>query len=187
MALTLLALAASLMFASCKYGNSAFDEAERVNQSASADVNEIEKIIQDNKGKEIEITRAINAEDYDTAKREMNETIAAIDRGLERGQSAAEKFDRASKLNIDPTIKEYLSYRAQFISKAVEAFKELRKGIVAFRDATGSKDKAVTEKARTEVQQASQTFDSLISEAQRLEDKADDIARRNPDKIKPGK
>ncbi|HKC65025.1 MAG TPA: hypothetical protein VKB86_15390 [Pyrinomonadaceae bacterium] len=182
-----LTLAASLMFASCKSGNSAFDEAEKINQSASTDVNEIEKIIQENKSKEIEITRAINAEDYDAAKKEMNDVITAIDRGLEIGQSAAEKFDRASKLDIDPTIKEYLSYRAQFVNKAMEAFKALRKGIVSFRDATGSKDKAVTEKAKTDVQQASQTFDSLISEAQRLEDKADDIARRNPDKIKPGK
>jgi len=181
-------LLVSLSYASCKLGgNSGLDEATNLNQSAGADVDEIEKIIQENKGKEIDITRALDAEDYETAKKEMNDVISAIDRGLERGQSAAEKFDKASKLDIDPTIKEYLSYRAQSVNKAVEAFKELRKGIVAFRDAAGSKDKAVSEKAKNDVQQASQTFDSLISEAQRLEDKADDIARRNPDKIKPGK
>jgi len=176
-------LLVSLSYASCKLGgNSGLDEATNLNQSAGADVDEIEKIIQENKGKEIDITRALDAEDYETAKKEMNDVISAIDRGLERGQSAAEKFDKASKLDIDPTIKEYLSYRAQSVNKAVEAFKELRKGIVAFRDAAGSKDKAVSEKAKNDVQQASQTFDSLISEAQRLEDKADDIARRNPDK-----
>lgn len=181
-------LLVSLSCASCRLGgNSGLDEANKLNQSASADVDEVEKIIQENKGKEIEITRALDREDYETAKRQMNDIIAAIDRGLERGQSAAEKFDKASRLDIDPTIKEYLSYRAQSVNKAIEAFKELRKGIVAFRDAAGSKDKAVSEKAKNDVQQASQTFDSLISEAQRLEDKADDIARRNPDKIKPGK
>lgn len=182
-----LVVLASLLVASCKFGSSALDEANKINQSASADMNEIEKIIQQNKDKETAITRSLDAEDYETAKKQMDDVIAAIDRGLEKGQSAAEKFDRASKLDIDPTIKEYLSYRAQSVSKAIEAFKELRKGIVNFRDATGSKDKAVTEKAKTDVQQASQTFDSLISEAQRLEDKADDVARRNPDKIKPGK
>lgn len=187
MALIALALAASFLIASCKFGNSGLDEANKLNQSASQDISEIEKIIQDNKNKEGEITRAVNAEDYDKARSEMNDVIGAIDRGLERGQSAAEKFDKASKLDIDPTIKEYLSYRAQSVNKAIEAFKELRKGIVAFRDATGSKDKAVNDKANGDVQQASQAFDSLISEAQRLEEKADDIARRNPDKIKPGK
>ncbi len=187
MVLIALAILASLPITSCKLCNSGLDEANRINQSASQDINEIEKIIQENKDKESEITRALNAEDYETAKREMNDVIAAIDRGVEKGQSAAEKFDRASKLDIDPTIKEYLSYRAQSVNKAIEAFKQLRKGIVAFRDATGSKDKAVTEKARTEVQQSSQAFDSLISEAQGLENRADDIARRNPDKIKPGK
>ena len=185
--LTAFALLASLLVVSCKFGNSTLDEANKIDQSASQDKIEIEKIIQENKGKESEITRALNAEDYETAKREMNDVISAIDRGLKRAESAAEKFDRASKLDIDSTIKEYLSYRAQSVNKAIEAFKELRKGIVAFRDAAGSKDKTVTEKAKTDVQQASQTFDSLISEEQRLEDKADDIARRNPDKIKPGK
>jgi len=185
--LTALAVLASLLVVSCKLCNSTLDEATEINQSASQDKIEIEKIIQENKGKESEITRALNAEDYETAKREMNDVISAIDRGLEKGRSAAEKFDRASKLDVDPTIKEYLSYRAQSVNKAIEAFKELRKGIVAFRDAAGSKDKTVTEKAKTDVQQASQTFDTLISEEQRLEDKADDIARRNPDKIKPGK
>ena len=182
-----LALLISLLVSSCKLGNSTLDEANQINQSASADINEIEKIVQENKGKEIEVTRALDREDYETARKQMNDVISAIDRGLERGESAAEKFDHASKLDIDPTIKEYLSYRAQSVNKAIEAFKELRKGIVAFRDATGSKDKAITEKAKTDVQQASQTFDSLISEAQRLEGKADDIARRSPDKIKPGK
>ncbi len=186
-ALIALALTAFFLIASCKFGNSDLDEASKLNQSAGVDVGEVEKIIQENRAKESDITRAINAEDYETAKRQMEDVIGAIDRGIERAQSAAEKFDKASKLDIEPMIKEYLSYRAQYINKAIEAFRELRKGIVAFRDAAGSKDKAVTNKAKMDVQQASQTFESLISEAQRLEEKADDIARRNPDKIKPGK
>jgi hypothetical protein len=171
---------------SCKLGGSGLDEANKLNQSAGQDINEIDKIIQENKSKEVEITRTLNAGQYDAAKKVMDDTIAAIDRGLERGKSAAEKLDKASKLNIDQAIKDYLSYRAQAVSKAVEAFQELRKGIVTFRDATGSTDKALIAKAKNDIQQASQTFDALISEAQRLEGKADEIARRNPDKIKPG-
>ena len=106
---------------------------------------------------------------------------------MEKAQSAAGKFDKASRLDVDATIKEYLSFRAQSVNKAIEAFKELRRGIIAFRDATGSTDKAATEKARNEIQQSSVRFDKLINEAESLERRADEIARRNPDKIKPGK
>lgn len=184
--LTTLVLIILLAGVSCKLGGGAIDEANQLNQSAGQDINEIDKIIQENKTKEGEITRALNAGQTDAARKMMDETISAIDRGLDKGKSAADKLDRASKLDIDPAIKDYLSYRAQSVSKAIEAFKELRQGIVNFRDATGSTDQAVVAKGRNDVQQVSQNFDALISEAQRLEGKADEIARRNPDKIKPG-
>jgi len=177
---------ASLASASCKLGGSSLDEANKLNQSAGEDINEIDKLIQENKNREGEITRALNAEQMDAARKMLDETITAIDRGLERGKSAADKLDKASKLDIDPAIKEYLSLRAQSVSKAVEAFQALRKGIVTFRDSVGSTDKAAITKAKNDIQQASQTFDALISEQQRLQGKADEIARRNPDKIKPG-
>ena len=183
--LTVTVLLALLACLSCKSGGG-LDEANKLNQSAGQDIDEIEKIIQDNKNKEGEVTRAVNAGQTDAARKLMDETIAAIDRGLERGKSAADKLDKASKLNIDQAIKDYLSYRAQSVTKAIEAFTELRTGIVAFRDSVGSTDKAVVAKARNDIQQTSQTFDALISESQRLQGKADEIARRNPDKIKPG-
>ena len=172
--------------AACKFGGSSLDEANKLNQSAGEDINEIDKLIQENKNREGEITRALNAEQMDAARKMLDETITAIDRGLERGKSAADKLDKASKLDIDPAIKEYLSLRAQSVSKAVEAFQALRKGVVTFRDSVGSTDKAAIAKAKNDIQQASQTFDALISEQQRLQGKADEIARRNPDKIKPG-
>jgi hypothetical protein len=183
--LTMPVLLALLVCASCKSGGS-LDEANKLNQSAGQDIDEIEKIIEDNKNKEGEVTRAVNAGQTDAARKLLDETIAAIDRGLERGKSAADKLDQASKLNIDQAIKDYLSYRAQSVTKAIEAFTELRKGILAFRDSVGSTDKAVIAKARNDIQQTSQAFDALISESQRLQGKADEIARRNPDKIKPG-
>ena len=117
----------------------------------------------------------------------MDDSVRAIDQGLARGQSAADKFDKASKLDVDATIKEYLSLRAQSVTRAIEAFQELRRGIITLRDATGSSDKAATDRARKEIQQSSQRFDQMISEAARLERRADEIARRSPDKIKPGK
>lgn len=190
--LTALVLLISLTTVSCQLlrklgGGGDIDEANKLNQSAGEDIREIERIVQENKDREAEVTRALNAKDYNAAKKIMDDSIKAIDQGLEKGQSAADKFDKASKLDVDATIKEYLSLRAQSVNKAIEAFKELRRGIITLRDATGSTDKAATEKAKNEIQQSSEQFDKLINEAERLERQADEIARRNPDKIKPGK
>jgi hypothetical protein len=167
-------------------GGGDIDEATQLNKSAGEDIREIEKIVRENKDREAEVTRALNTNDASAAKRIMDEAVKAIDRGLEKGQSAAGKFDKASRLDVDATIKEYLSLRAQSVNKAIEAFKELRRGIVTLRDATGSTDRATIEKAKNEIRQSSEKFDQLISDAERLERQADDIARRNPEKIKPG-
>jgi len=167
-------------------GGGALDEANQLNQSAGQDIREIERIIQENKNKESEVSRALNSGQTDTAKRMMDDSIKAIDRGLERAESAAAKFDKAAGLDVDPTIKEYLSLRARSVNRAIEAFRELRRGIITFRDAAGSTERAAADKARNEIQQSSQKFDRLISETERLELQADEIARRHPDKIKPG-
>lgn len=191
-ALTAVVLLVALTAASCQLlkklgGSGELDEANSLNRSAGEDIREIERIVQENKNREAEVTRALNTNDYAAAKKMMDDSIKAIDEGLEKGQSAADKFDKASKLDVDATIKEYLTLRAQSVNKAIEAFKELRRGIISLRDATGSIDKAATEKARNEIQLSSANFDKLINEAERLERQADEIARRNPEKIKPGK
>ncbi len=175
-----------LLAASCRFGDGALDEANGLNRSAGEDIREIEKLVRENKDKEAQVTRALNANDFERARALIDESVQAIDRGLERGTSAADKLARAASLDIDPTIKEYLQLRAQAVSKAIEAFRELRRGVLTFRESIGSKDKATVDRAKNEVRQASERFDQLINEAGRLERQADDIARRNPEKIKPG-
>ena len=183
--ITALLLFASLTLVSC--GNSSMDEANRLNQSVSEDKKEIERLAQENRVKESQITAALNAKNYDAARRLLDDTVKAVDQALQKGQSAADKLDKASKLNLDQTIKQYLSFRAQSVNKALEAFKELREGIVTFRDSIGSTDKAATNKAQNDLQQSVGKFEEMINESQKMESQADEIARSNPDKIKPGR
>ena len=175
-----------MLSASCQFGDSALDEANLLNRSAGEDIREIERLVRENKDKEAQVTRALNANDPGRARALIDESVRVIDLGLERGASAADKLARAASLDIDPTIKEYLSLRAQAVNKAVEAFKELRGGVLTFRESIGSTDKEATNRAKNEIRQTSERFDRLINESGRLERQADDIARRNPEKIKPG-
>ncbi len=175
-----------LLAASCKFGDGALDEANRLNQSAGQDIGEIEKLVRENKDKETLITRALNAGDAPQARRLIDESVQAIDRGIESGASAADKLARAAALDIDPTIKEYLRLRAQSVNKALEAFRELRGGVLAFRESIGVVDRSAIDRARSDFRETSVRFEQLISESGRFERQADDIARRNPEKIKPG-
>jgi len=183
--ITALLLFASLTLVSC--GNSSMDEANRLNQSVSEDKKEIERLAQENRVKESQITAALNAKNYDAARRLLDDTVKAVDQALQKGQSAADKLDKASKLNLDQTIKQYLSFRAQSVNKGIEAFKVLREGIITFRDSIGSTDKAVINKAQNDLQQSVGKFEEMINESQKMESQADEIARSNPDKIKPGR
>jgi hypothetical protein len=175
-----------LAAASCNFGDGPLDEANSLNQSAGQDIGQIEKLVRENKDKEALITRALNAGDAGRARQLIDEAVQAIDRGMEKGASAADKLTRAAALGIDTPIKQYLGLRAQSVNKALEAFRELRRGILTFREAVGSADRAAADRARSNFRQTSERFEQLINESSRLERQADDIARRNPDKIKPG-
>lgn len=166
-------------------GNSGIDEANKLVQSANEDLKEISKIAQSNKDKESRINRLLNANDFNGAKAAMDDTIKAIDDGLERGRNAADKFDRASKLDVDQVYKDYLTLKSQSVRKTAEAFEELKKAITILRDNVGGTDKPKLNAARQDAVKAGENFDRLIAEAVKLERDADDIARKNPDKIKP--
>src|SRR4051812_30516406 len=165
-------------------GGGGLSDANKLIDSANQDLTEVEKIADQNRDKESQISKQLNNDDIDGAKQTINDAVKAIDSGVDRGKSAADKFDKASKLDLDPKVKEYLALKAQSVRKSVDAFEELRKGLLAVHDNVGSKDKAAVTKAQKDVQESSQNYDKLIAEAQKLEKKADDIARENPDKIK---
>ena len=165
-------------------GGGGLADANKLIDSANKDLAEVEKIADENRDKESEISKKLNSNDIDAAKASINESIKAIDTGLEHGKSAADKFEKASKLNLDPKVKEYLALKAKSVEKSVEAFEELRKGLVAVRDNVGSKDKAAVAKAQKDVQSSTENYDKLEKEATTYGRQADDIARENPDKIK---
>jgi hypothetical protein len=166
-------------------GGSGIDEANKLVRSANEDLKEISKIAQSNKDQESRINKLLNSNDLPGAKQAMDDTVKAIDNGLERGKSAADKFEQASKLDVDQVYKDYLSLKTQSLRKTVEAFESLKKAITILRDNIGGTDKAALKKAQNDAVASGEKFDQLIAEAVKLDREADDIARKNPDKIKP--
>jgi hypothetical protein len=161
----------------------ATDEANKLISSANQDLKDAQKIADDNlEEKTREFTKAASANKADEAQQVLDDSIKQIDEGLAKGESAADKFDKASKLDLTDMQKQYLTLQSQGVRKRVEAFKEFRKAVVVLRDNKGSLTK---QKTRDDYMTALNNFKKLNSQADELERKADDIARQNPDKIKP--
>jgi hypothetical protein len=161
----------------------ATDEANKLISSANQDLKDAQKIADDNlEEKTREFTKAATANKADEAQQVLDDSIKQIDEGLAKGESAADKFDKASKLDLTDMQKQYLTLQSQGVRKRVEAFKEFRKAVVVLRDNKGNLTK---QKTRDDYMAALNNFKKLNSQADDLERKADDIARQNPDKIKP--
>jgi DNA replicative helicase MCM subunit Mcm2 (Cdc46/Mcm family) len=161
------------------------DEANKLVQTTNKDLEAIDRIINENKDKELQLTRALNADDIEGAKRILDDSIKAIDSGLEYGQSAADSSERASMMKIDEKFKDYLSLKSQAIRKRVDAFKSLRDAAVILRNNLGSTDAEASRKAREDYLAALNNYKTLVADAKTLDREADDIARRNPGKIRP--
>src|SRR6267142_5847004 len=87
-------------------GGGGLADANKLIDSANLDLTEVEKIADQNRDKESQISKQLNNDDIDGAKQTINDAVKAIDSGVERGKSAADKFDKASKLDLDPKVKE---------------------------------------------------------------------------------
>lgn len=162
---------------------SATEQANKLISSANQDLKDAQKIADDNlEDKTREFTKAASANKADEAEQVLDDSIKQIDEGLAKGESAADKFDQASKLDLTDTQKQYLSLQSQAVRKRVDAFKEFRKAVQVLRDNKGNLTK---QKTRDDYMAALNNFKKLNSQADELERKADDLARQNPDKIKP--
>ena len=165
-------------------GNS-LAEANKMVQEANNELKLIDQIADDNEEKSSALEKADNANDSAEVKRILEDVIKAIDDGLKHGEVAADKLDKASKMNIDDKYKEYLSLKSSSLRKQIEAFKERKEAARIMHDNYDNKDKAAVQKAKDDFKKKNTNFKKLLGEAKDLSRKADDIARQNPDKIKP--
>lgn len=181
-ALTLLA-AVTLACASLKnLGKSPTEEASRLVSQAKDELDEIDRIEEDAAQKRSDLNKAMNDKNVDESKRIIGELVKDIDKGLEKGKTAADKVEQASKLDVDGPCKEYLSLKSQAFRKEVEAWQSMRDAAIIARDnytASG-----LPNDKRTEYMNKVNDFTKLRQDARDLHRKAADVARANPNLCK---
>jgi hypothetical protein len=163
-------------------GKNSFEDANKLVQKAKDDLDEINKIDEEADEKQDELAKAEKDKNVDEVKKIIGELIGDIDRGLERGNSAADNIEKASNATTDEKYKEYLALKAQAFRKEIDAFKMLREAAVIARDNYTAN--GLPEDKRKDYRSKVDGYKKQRSEAKDLHRKADDIARQNPDKIK---
>jgi vacuolar-type H+-ATPase subunit I/STV1 len=178
LALLLLASFALGCSALTNLGKGSSEEANKLVQSAADDLEEIDKIDQEASDKQDQLNQAQKDKNVDEVKRIIGELIGDIDRGLERGNSAVDKIDRASKLTTNDKRKEFLTLKAQAFGKDIDAFKSLREAAVIARDNYTAN--GLPEDKRKEYVSKVNAYKKMRQEARDIHRKADDIARQIP-------
>lgn len=185
LALVLLASFALACGALKNLGGNSLAEANKLVQEANDELKAVDRIAEENEEKVDALDKADKANNSTEVKQLLDDLMKAIDEGLKHGETAADKLDRASKMNVDDKYKEYLSLKSQSLRKQVEAFKERKEAAKIMRDNYDNPDKSAMQKAKDDFKKKNSNYKKLLSEAKELSKKADDIARLNPDKIKP--
>lgn len=185
LALVLLASVTLACGALKNLGGNSLAEANKLVQDANSELKTIDQIAEDNDEKVSALDKADKAGNATEVKRLLDDLMKAIDEGLKHGEVAADKLDKASKLNVDDKYKEYLSLKSQSLRKQIEAFKERKEAARIMRDNYDNTDKTAMQNAKDDFKKKNANFKKLLGEAKDLSRKADDVARQNPDKIKP--
>ena len=185
LALVLLASLALACGALKNLGGNSLAEANKLVQEANDELKTIDKIVEDSETKVDALDKADKEGKATEVKRLLDDLMKAIDDGLKHGEVAAEKLDKASKMNVDDKYKDYLSLKSQSLRKQIEAFKERKEAARIMRDNYDNADKTAMQNAKDDFKKKNANYKKLLGEAKDLSRKADDVARQNPDKIKP--
>jgi hypothetical protein len=155
--------------------NELVDEANKFVTQANESATKVET-------KGAEFDRKVNAIQNNTGLEEARasgkELFPLYDSMKENFQKAAEKFEAASKLPVDPKYKEYLETKAREMKKRSEYSGEMRGIPQALIDSQGEKP------YREAVSKVGEKVKKMLTEAKELSDKADKIQKDNPNLIK---
>ncbi|MBV9958537.1 MAG: hypothetical protein JO360_08955 [Acidobacteria bacterium] len=179
-ALLLLAAFALACGALKNLGSNSQADANKLVAEANSELKEIDRIADDNEEKMDALDKADKDGKSAEVKSLLEDLMKAIDDGLKHGETAADKLDKASKMNVDDKYKEYLSLKSQSLRKQIEAFKERKEAAKIMHDNYDSTDKTALAKAKDDFKKKNSNFKKLLGEAKDLSRKADDIARANP-------
>jgi chromosome segregation ATPase len=169
----------SLLAASCSGDKG---KANKLIDEGNAAVKEALNIDSDSEAKLTELNNALD--DFPQNRDQLKPTAQAmldnLDKSIAKLREAASKYDEGSKLNLEATLKEYLSLRSQAYSKGAERQEAMKAFPKAVMDTSIEDADALKEK----LAQITEQVNKADKEAKDLEARAQKIEQENKDKFK---
>ena len=160
------------------------DKAAELVGKANNDLREIRKIQKANAGKVEELGEAMKGRDTASVQKILDELISAIQDGLSYAETARQKIEEAEEKKTNDKFNEYLRLKEQALQKQIDAFTFRLKVAKTLREKFGTNNQTEIESAKAEFQDQEENFKKLWEAADDLSERANKIARENPNKIK---
>lgn len=160
----------------------AMSRANKLVAEGNAAVKEGENFYEQANAKAKELNDALDGfpANRDQLKDKAQEVLDLLDKGIAKLREGASKFEEASRTNIDPQLKEYLSLKAQEFNKHAEHL-EVEKDIPKAVMDTSVEDK---DALRAKIVATQERLTQLEKEWTDLGERANKIYEANKDKIK---
>jgi hypothetical protein len=158
-------------------------EAVKMIDEANGYLREIKKIYIANQGKLEELSSAMDDKNVAKVKSIADDLVTEINKGLELGNTAVEKIDKARSLDINSTFKQYLAMKAESLRKIIEAFGFRFEAAKFLRDKFGGSDlKEEINKAKAIMTEKNEQFKVAWEEGRSLSQEANAFAAENATK-----
>ena len=149
---------------------------------ANEDLNKIKIMYKRNETQLEELKTAMSDKDTEKVKKITEDLVYIINDGVNLGQSALEKIEKAEAMNVNADFKEYLDLKAQSLQKQLDAFEHRRQAARLLKESFGANNPAAIEKAKGAFKEQEEIAQKTLVEAQEISKKANDLAKETSKK-----
>lgn len=154
-------------------------EAVELINGANAQLRKIKTIYRENNGQVDELKEAMKANDIGTVKKIADGLVIQINDGMNLGEDAISKIERAQEMQINEKFKEYLRLKEQALRKQHDGFRFRFEAAKFLRDKFGGKDKAEIEAAKEQLKEQDDNFQKYMLAARDLSQEANKLYKES--------
>lgn len=151
------------------------DEAVKIIEDANEDLKKIKAIYRENEGKIEEIQTAMAGKQNDQVKKIADDLVFQINDGITLGESAIEKIEKAEKLNINDTFRQYLELKKASLRTQIDAFEYRRQAAQLLSKSSGNTDPKEVEGSKLIFKEKEFNFQKLWQEGRDQSQEANDF------------
>lgn len=154
-------------------------EATDLINDANAELKKIKNLYRENNDQVDELKDAMKANDIEKVKKIADNLVVQINEGMNLGEDAISKVEKAQELNINEKFKEYLRLKEQALRKQHDGFRFRFEAAKFLRDTFGGKDKAEIEAAKAQLKEQDDNYQKYMLASRDLSQEANKLYKES--------